>query len=323
MERFLFIKTLTKSVLQQMFIIPAAAVYYKTRVRKKGAYHLVVCGHIGDFLYTMGYARAFQKKHNIKKLRIVSVERFQELARLYPGVSCEYHTVSGIGMRLLCIANRYASGQQLFHTWKDCRIIEPANGFVMGFDFAKQFPQLNLKNCICQGALGLQPDSRFELPAGTRNNNSHKISFRKKVLLCPYAQAISYDQTKQLSELLARRLLAENYEVYVNAPQGRQLPAGTKAAYGSLKVWYENLGQYEAVIGIRSGLLDLAAFSGCRVAALYPPAYGLTAFYDLRQTGMPGSGIFQYELTGNMEDDIDAVAAVWRRSDRQPDSCGH
>lgn len=319
MERYFFWKALVKSILQQVFIIPAATLYYKIRLRKKGVYNLIICSHIGDFLYTMGYVRAFQKKNNIKRLRIVSEERFRELIQLYPQINCEYYAISKNWLHILCIASRYISGQQLFSSWKDCCIVEPANGFVLGFDYAKRFSGMNLKSCICQGTLRLHPGSKFDVPkkasvsvqTGSRATNAGKKgSFNGKILLCPYAQAIHYANTEQLFGRLAARLRAENYEVYINAPKGQQIAIDGKTMRISLKELYEQLGQYQAVIGIRSGLLDLAVFSGCRVTALYPPSYDLSAFYDLRHAGGDTRKIFQYRLTDDIRKDIKMIVSA-------------
>ena len=319
--RRLYLKTLVKSILQQVFLVPAAALYYQCRLRRKGVYNLVICDHIGDFLYTMGYARAFCRKNHIKKLRIVSTARFRELAGLYPAKGWEYRAVSGQWLHLLCIANRYASGRQLFGRWNDCCIVEPAAGFVGGFAFASQFPGLNLKNCIFYGSLNLSEGSRFEAPgqaakrqagkAGVSEHGKGQRAGRKgKILLCPFAQAMHYDRAQELFGQLAERFKAENYEVYVNAARGESLQIDAEWIHCGFMELYQKFGQYEAVIGIRSGILDLAAFSGCRVTALYPPAYDLAAFYDLRHTNGQKQDLYQYELTGDMERDIQAIMQI-------------
>lgn len=312
-ERHLYLKTLAKSILQQIFLAPAAALYYRCRLRKKGIYNLVVCDHIGDFIYTMGYAQAFCSKNHIKKLRIVSTERFRGLAGLYPAKGQEFLAVSARWLHLLCIANRYVSGRQLFLQWNDCCIVEPAAGFVSGFAFAKQFPALNLKNCICCGSLNLSEDSRFEIPRQEEEKQADPRQYftnTGQILLCPFAQAMHYDKTRQLFGRLAKRFGEENYKVYVNAAGGEDLQIDAEPVHCDLAQLYQTFGQYEAVIGIRSGILDLAAFSGCRVTALYPPAYELADFYDLRRTNVQKQDIYEYRLTGEMKQDIQAVLQI-------------
>lgn len=311
MKLYLYLKMLVKSILQQLFAVPAAALYYRAGLRKKGACHLVICDHIGDFLYTMGYVRAFCSQRKIQNLRIIGTGRFRELAGLFPVTGCEYHAVSGHLIHLLCIADRYVSGRQLFRSWDDFYLVEPANGFLEGFDFAGHFPQMNLKSCICCGSLKLRPESPFYVPGQKISDTEYEppdSCQHGKILLCPFAQTMDYEKAEQLFCELAETLKADHYKVYVNVAEGQTIQTGALRVQAGLRELYESLWQYEAVIGIRSGLSDLAVFSGCKkVIALYPPAYELTAFYDLSQMHAGRQNIFQYELTGNMQQDIQAV----------------
>lgn len=319
MKVFRYLKILGKSILQQIFLIPAAAIYYKVRLKETGVYNLIICEHIGDFIYAMGYLRAFQKEKQIKKLRVVSTAKFQGLAKLY--AQDAYFAISKRWLHILCIANRYVLGQELFAGWKDNCVVEPANGFTKGYEFAKQFPQLNLKDCIRYGVFGLSEKSAFERPSvqdgcaepgGTPDTceswQPQADTCAGKVLLCPFAQALSYQSTDPLFAGLAARLKAQHYQVYVNAPEKQQIGIDAAPISCGLEELYQKFGQYEAVIGIRSGVLDLAALSGCRVIALYPPAGGMEVFYDIRHAGE--DGVCQYQLTGSVRQDIEAVMAV-------------
>lgn len=313
----MYFKILSKSILQQIFIIPAAAIYYKVRLRKKGVYNLIICGHIGDFLYAMGYRRAFQQEKRIKKLSIVSTGKFRGLAGLYENT--EYCAIPERWLHILCIANRYVLGQELFQGWGDNCVVEPANGFTKGFGYARQFPDLNLKDCIRYGVFGLSADSKFEWPVqksrwaakklpGICSSTQQDGVCAGKILLCPFAQALKTEQTDRLFAGLAARLKAQHYQVYVNTTGKQQIHIGAVPVKYRLEELYQNISQYEAAIGIRSGILDLAAFAGCRVIALYPPASGMAAFYDIRHTGRHGT--CQYGLTGDTRQDIDKVMAI-------------
>lgn len=309
---YIYIKMLAKSVLQQIFIVPVAAIYYKTRLRKKGVFNLIICDHIGDFIYTMGYAQDFCRQKHIKRLRVISSGRFKNLMCLYSLEECEFHTISSNWLHILCIANRYVSGQQLMGIWKGHCIVEPANGFLQGFDFAKQFPQLNLKDCICYGALNLKKNSQFDIPRRLNLNAEHTSSdlsscISRKILLCPFAQAMHYDETEYLFDKLAVKFKEKNYKVYMNAARGQMMQIDAERVHYDLMELYERFEEYETVIGIRSGVLDLAVFSGCRVIALYPPANELTGFYDLRYINEHKKNLFQYQLTGDMEWDLYAI----------------
>ncbi len=309
-----YIKILVKSILQQSMVVPFAALYYKIKLRKPGVYNLIVCDHIGDFLYVMGYARAFQAQKQIRKLRIVSTGKFQEIAEMYTKLDCGFCGISKRQLHLLCIANRYVLGQQLFASWKDNCVIEPANGFQQGFEFARRFPGLHLKECICYGALGLKEHSQFDLPSYAQGGLSDKIagcmSKARKVLLCPDAQSVFYEQAKPFFQQLAKEFEGRGWQVFVNVERGHRAAIQAIPVRGGFQTLCKKMQQLHCVIGLRSGLLDLAAFAPCKVIALYPPACGMDKFYDLRHTNPAKKEVYQYRLTDDRSADIDAVLQI-------------
>lgn len=316
MKAAVYIKILAKSILQQSFAVPWAAWYYKIRLRKSGIYNLIVCDHIGDFLFVMGYARAFQAQKHIKKLRIVSTEKFRELAAMYPKLDCEYCAVSKRQLRLICTANRYVLGQQLFASWNDNCVVEPADGFLQGFDYARRFPGLHLKECICYGALGLKENSSFDMPAYAQRKLSDTekragcMSEARKVLLCPDAQSVFYKHAQSFFRQLAKELGDRGWQVFVNENKGRRAAVPAVPVCGGFQSLCEKLGQFQCVIGLRSGLLDLAAFAPCRVIALYPPACNMDRFYDLHDTNPEKKNIYQYQFTDHISADMNAVLQI-------------
>ena len=293
-----YLKILAKSVLQQIVIVPVAAVYYKTRLAKRGVFHLIVCDHIGDFLLTMGYVRAFQKKYGIRRLRIVCTEKFKDLVKMYPDTNCGFCAVSPKSLHLMCIANRYVLGQQLFASWKDNCVVEPANRFLQGLDHAVQFPGLHLRDCICYGSMGLKEGESFDMPVYQRDGKQSVSGCKElagRVLLCPSARSVCYQQAGPLFLQLEQELKSRGCQVDVNAEC-----IGLQELCGQLR-------HSDCVIGMRSGLLDLAVFAPCRVVALYPPTGDMDQLYDLRRTNPGHPQTFQYRLTGQIDTDLQEV----------------
>lgn len=298
MKADVYLKILAKSVLQQAMIVPVAAGYYKTRLAKSGVFNLIVCDHIGDFLLTMGYVRAFQKAYGIRRLRMVCTEKFKDLAEMYPDTNCEFYAISPQSLHLLCIANRYVLGQQLFDSWKDNCVVEPANRFLQGLEHAAQFPGLHLKDCICYGSLGLKEGGSFDMPVYQKDGKQSAGGCKElagRVLLCPSARSVCYKQAGLLFLQLEQAIKSMGWQVDVNAEL-----IGLQELCGQLR-------HFDCVIGMRSGLLDLAVFAPCRVVALYPPTGGMEQFYDLRHTNPGHPQTFQYRLTGQMDTDLQAV----------------
>lgn len=316
MKAAFYYKILAKSILEQSFAVPWAALYYRKRLKKPGVYHLIVCDHIGDFLCAMGYARAFQAQKHIKKLRIVCTEKFRELVDMYPQLDCEYCGISKRKLELLCTANRNVLGQQLFASWNDNCVIEPADGFVQGFDYAKRYPGLHLKECICYGSFGLKENSPFDLPSYAQSacqdtdKRTGGASEAGKVLLCPDAQSVCYAQAQPLFRQLAKAFKDRGWKVFVNIKPGRKTAVRAIPIYCGFRELCEKLGQFQCVVGLRSGILDLAAFAPCGVIALYPPACGMERFFDLHDMNPAKKDIYQYQLTGDRILDTDAVLRI-------------
>lgn len=308
MKAVIYMKILAKSILQQSIVVPWAALYYKIRLRKPGVYNLIVCDHIGDFLFVMGYAREFQKQKHIEKLRIVSTGKFRELAEMYPELNGRFCGISKRKLHLLCTANRYVLGQQLFASWKDNCVVEPAGGFQQGFDYARRFPGLHLKECICYGELGLKEHSQFDIPTYAQGELLNTAA--SKVLLCSDAQSVFYAQAEPFFQQLAEEFKDRGWQVFINAKKGRVAAIQAIPVRDGLKALCAKLGQFQCVIGLRSGLLDLAAFTPCKVIALYPPACDMGRFYDLHHTNPVKKEIYQYQLTDDRGTDIGAVLQI-------------
>ena len=300
--RFLYLKILIKSTLEQLFVVPVGILYYKLFIKQKNCYTIVICPHIGDFLYTVGYGNALIKEKQIHTLQIVSVSKFQPLIELYPDFQCQYRSISEHCINLLLTANRYESGQKIFKNMQNISIVEPGTGFLLGFDYAKRYPDLTLKDTIRFGSLELSSKSVFEKPINI--HKGIKTSHKKKILICPSAQVIDGTDLIRYFRILIKELIKKDYEIFINEDiQELKIP-NTTTLHWSLDELFRNCNDFHSVIGLRSGLLDLAAFTDCKVIAIYPSRNEMFHFYDITKTNPENKNVFQYMLTGNTQNDI-------------------
>lgn len=260
------------------------------RVRNRKYYDIVMCDHIGDFLYTIGYLRQFKQINHISHLRIIGTTRLQNLVRLYPGIVDEYRTVGKFQLQIMLFPYRTSIGKTCFQCMKNVKVIEPSRDFVQQFDYVSAFPNLTLRDCIKYGILRLPEEVQMELPCVP--DNFPVKEKRAQIMLCPSAVVTEWKPYQRLFRRLAKMLSQNRIKVYENKAS---MPLYEFANLAS---------RMDCVIGMRSGLLDLAALIGCRVIALYPDDSAMMNYFDLRKMNERNHKIVQYRMSGSMTEDI-------------------
>ncbi len=300
-----------KTVCRELVRFPSVlmvAVYYAC-IRKRGVYDVIVCSHIGDFLFTVGYLQALDQKLKkergaaYKRLRLVADRKFEKLLCFYPGLDCEYLAWKPRSLAAVLAANRSRSGRAFLYKLHSVSVVEPAAAFTDGVSYAFRDPGLSLRGCIQYGALGLGPDAdliRPSLPYGIRQKPG------KRALLCPFAQVLETVQIKAYMDALAEWLLNSGYEVYANGAWSG-MSEKIRVVYWELDRFFHNCFAIELVIGIRSGLLDLAACSSATVVALYPRGSSCSQYYDIRRIFPEKKNNYQYILTDDQDKDCKAI----------------
>ena len=72
---------------------------------------------------------------------------------------------------------------------------------------------------------------------------------------------------------------------------------------------------FYAIIGIRSGILDLATFSNTNVIALYPyESRQYTDYYDIKKTNERKENSWQIILSDNTQEDIQKIVRIIERN---------
>ena len=260
------------------------------KVRDKKYYDIVTCDHIGDFLYTIAYLGQFKQINDIPCLRIIGTARLQGLVRLYPGIVDEYRAVRKFQLQIMLFPYRTSIGRLCLQHMKNVKVIEPSRDFVQQFDYVSVFPNLTLRDCIKYGILRLPEEIKMELPC--KPDNIPVKEKKAQIMLCPSAVVTEWKSYQSLFKRLEKTLSQSGIKVYTNK---ESMPLNEFANLAS---------HMDCVIGMRSGLLDLAALMGCRVVALYPADSTMMDYFDLRKMNEHNHRIVQYRMSGSMTEDI-------------------
>ena len=275
-------------VLAGWAITPIGLLTYM-KVRDRNYYDVVMCDHIGDFLYMIGYLGQFRQINHIPRIRVIGTARLQELVGLYPGIIDGYRIVGKFQLQIMLFPYRTSIGRMCFQYMKNVKVIEPSRDFVQQFGYVESFPNLTLRDCIKYGILRLPEEVQMKLPCMPDKPEKGK---KAQIMLCPSAVVTEWKPYQRLFERLSKILSQSGIKVYENK---ESMPLIEFAYLAS---------QMDCVIGLRSGLLDLAALVGCRVIALYPADSKMMKYFDLRKMNEHNHKIMQYRMSGSMTEDI-------------------
>ncbi|WP_167958638.1 hypothetical protein [Anaerosporobacter faecicola] len=291
-----------KIILEQVIVLPIAFLIYILCFRKRGRYNIVICEHIGDMLFTLGYLNAFGKEKNSIPLHVITTKKWLELVTLYPNAYDSIQVVKHWQLKVFLLLDHYQVGQVLLKKCNDITVVDPGNNFTQGYEFARRFPEANLKDCIKYGILHLDSDAEFETPVKDILTNNRENETKKRILLCPYA-SVTNEIDKSIYEMIVKEYTAKGYQLFTNVTGNQSVIEGTEPITSSLRELYTIGDSFACVIGLRSGILDLLSFCKCPIVAIYPYANPLVAFFNLKKTNPKNKQIFQYRLTEDLGKD--------------------
>lgn len=294
-------KYVVKSILQQIFVIPVAILYYKLKLQHKDTCHIIVCDHIGDCIYTMGYINTLKRSKGIERITIISHKRMEAIVNLYSNVEVDFKAVSSGWLHILEIADRYNAGKKAFLTFDDNFFVVPANWFSLGIEGALRFRANSLKECIKSYCLDIYEEGAYEIPK-IKKQYQTKMN---KILLCMDAESIQCKEKEKYEKMIKEKLQEMGYLVEVNG----------KDSYYPVEKIPSVCDSFYAIIGIRSGILDLATFSNTNVIALYPyESRQYTDYYDIKKTNERKENSWQIILSDNTQEDIQKIVRIIKRN---------
>ena len=285
------LKIMYHNAVLSLIRVPGAAVYCLFRLHEANTHYIVICDHIGDFMITMGYLEAFKSRTGYKNITLCITKKFENLLAMYPTEKYEYRILPHRDIYRILALGSTNFGAHILKKLGNITLINPADAFVEdAFQYIMRYPFITLRDCIQYGCLNLDQKAYFCVPKVPGKIVAPAIpGFQKgkTVLLSPYSRAIDI-QEKQLFSLLAKKLNELGFSVFTNLSDRNHCPiSGTKALFCTLDqvIHFVRSGGY--VIGVRSGLLDLLAYTKCKMVAIYPYNLESQKFFDLEQ--LPGT----------------------------------
>lgn len=301
-----YIIYLFKMIIDQIIVLPVVFIYYIISFRRKNRHNIIICEHIGDIIYTLGFLKSFRQNKSGNQICVITTKKWMDLLELYPDSYDSIIIIHHWKLKLLLLLKHYQLGQFLVKKVNDVTIVDPGNDFVLGYEYARKYPKMNLKDCIKYGSLELSDNAVYELPQ-IKRIDCYKAT--NPILLCPYA-TVTREIDKTIYEEIASEYAAKGYQLYTNVVNNQQKINGTQALTSSLKSIVEKGDEFSCIIGLRSGILDLLAFSNCPIIAIYPYQDPMIDFFDLRKTNPTNTKIIQYQLTEDINYDIKNIKSI-------------
>ncbi len=306
-----FIKKLFLDIFGELLIVPIGIFYYLVFYNNKKDINIVLCNHIGDIIFTLGYLEEYKLQKNVKNINLIGTNKWKNLVGLYPNIYNEYYTIKSFWLKILLYSAKREIGQSVYLKLKNVIFIDPGNNYTMGYNYAVKFPNSNLKDCIKYGCLNLEADSKFLAPHLILHSNKIKnfindnnLLNKKAILLCPYA-SVTNEIGNNFFEKLVTIYKRMGYLVITNISNDEKAIKGTITIKCNFQEIFE-LGHYmECIIGLRSGILDLLVFTNKLVISIYPKDNNMINFFDLCHTQENKNKlVLQYVMTNDYYKDI-------------------
>lgn len=277
-----------------LYEIPKGILKCQKRLNNKDTHYVVICDHIGDFLITMGYMKAYRERNHIKHITICTTQKMLSLLKCYVYFYDEYMTLSSEELYEILKVGSTRFGCRALRKMPNITLVNPGNAFVLEyFEYIKRFPNVSLHDCIKYGSLCLDKECEFIFPELRLHARQR---YEKSILLCPDAQFLRNNHT--FVRKITKELKKDNYRIYTNTPfHEDKVIEGTEKKILSLMEACDFVFNGGIVIGIRSGLFDLLSYVPGKIIAIYPDEeyFSLFNLYSLPNTKADVLQVFEKE----------------------------
>lgn len=298
------------SIFDIFISLPYGIFFVNKHFGNKKTTYVFIVDSIGDTLYTLGYLPELRVKTKSNKITIFITKRQIELCEMYPNSFDDMKVINNYIQKLLFRFFTMKYGFHYLTQQHNLYVIHPGIYFKNTFRYISNYPGVNFASFIRYGILGLDNSSNFSMPTNLLSDisiyiDTYKLKRGKGIILCPSANSIDQISEKFFMEL-ASELTLQGYQVLTNTVNDDIAIQNTIRISCNLK-YIPLIAEYcGCVIGLRSGILDLAALSTAMVIALYPVHSNLMSFYDI-QSVIKSEKLEQMVLTENMKSDVQKV----------------
>ena len=258
--------------------------YLKHLCKKNKDYCNIVIfgGAIGDCCIAMAYLLEFRKKLE-RKINIIVSESLKELVQCYDG----YDKVTYVSKQAI-VHMEFVTTRKFPWTWYFKQIDTPqliiTNPWIYLDRELLKLRDLNCLNIMRDIIYHLNENVRCQTPQIKYNQNIH-IRGKKNILFNPFSNSMQCDPNI-FNEIIDYFKL-RGYNLYTNCINNDAFCfPGTERLVSSIFDLYNLIDQFECIVSIRSGILDLLASKNIKQIVLYDPNAGYKNLYSLKMWGI-------------------------------------
>ena len=281
------------------------AIYRLKKICTNNSTHYILINdHIGDMIISLGYLNAFRNSKEKNHITLVVTEKYKELVSGYYGDYEDVNYIDSHYLYRIFLLNLTRFGEfYLKKMYPNVTFVNPADSVLLGFDYLKLYPEMNLEKMIKYGCFGLSNNAKFEPLSDEKYIDIHNKS--RSVLLSVESRTVEAGQI-ELFEKLVQELEESGFEVYTNIADEEKCFGNSKPFYGSLSE-IRKLLHGGVLIGVRSGLHDLAMYEKCKVVAIYPEDNKFGALFKLDMLPKTSAAYLEINQSKNLDNDCEAI----------------
>ena len=286
---------------------PESIIRLNNCCRNQRTHYVLINDHIGDVVVALGYLKAFRDKYSISSLTLVIHKKYESFARRYAKYIDELILLEQRDLyRLFLIgATRYGEWV-LKNSFPNVTIINPADSFLGGFDYAKRYPEITLTDMIKYGCLGLERNAEFISPSQGQSGKNDE----KNVLFTTSARTLDCD-VMDVCNKIAPILVNNGYRLYTNTSDSSVIVNRSKKVFFDIEEIADFISD-GIVIGPRSGIHDLSMYCSCTTIAIYPQASTEKSLFVLSALPDANSNYYELDQSQDVQKDCERILEYLR-----------
>lgn len=294
-----------------LFSLAVARVFMKKTCSDYNKRYIIILGGIGDFLYALGFLRAYKRYCKEKEICVIVPHNKVELLELYQDEPFQYMSMSNHMYKVIKRVTWSVWGTLFLKKQNNISLMHPGLIYAAGVGNVSKIPNVNSVNIMKYADLELPENAVFSNPVIPKVNidsiiKEYNLQKQKTVVLCPFANTIKEIEVEFYQELTIQ-LTEKGFKVIVNTPTNTNYSiVGAQNVDCTMKELASLANYCGYVVGVRSGALDYLHFSEAKLVALYPYGYDAMPFVDINVI-VKKEEKKEYLMKNDLEIDIEAV----------------